>query len=512
MVQFRKNMRRGMQVTGNIKRVKLLGIFAVAFLFAGCSAQKADLPEEMPQDAAEVYSVEEETGSQEAEPEDNNVTLTETEVEQVIRRADKTIQAILEKPKIYFTEQPPGEEEVKAYLSNYFDESILDYVFFVYRIKIEDGKCFYDYHGRYSNFYMDTESDMKIVGQGDGYYDVSVTFKHKWNRGGWIEEEGTVRIERNETGDWLITGMSHWYSDFQYYYMPELGYSPEYLIEDMVEWMIQEFGTDENGFILPDSSVREIAEQEIESLSRYEMFLAIQEIYARHGKKFDDVMLYGYFHAKPWYEPYKQVFDENNLTETERHNIGLLAEAGGFGEMELAAYGNRYEEEERISGQPLSTEEATCIIGDAFDSLGNFFTTKGKEKIEELSNDVGQYYSLGEYGEEQRLREYVSTWFSEEVFDYLMDMCFIMHGVTKEDGQYVLMRELTLPMDQYVWDDFESVVIKDYNDVECIVTVSFLNLNADNGSEGEILLRREGDRWVIANISEPHYDEYIYGY
>ena len=48
----------------------------------------------------------------------------------------------MEKPKIYFTEQPPSEEEVRAYLSNYFDESILDYVFFVYRIKIEDGKCF----------------------------------------------------------------------------------------------------------------------------------------------------------------------------------------------------------------------------------------------------------------------------------------------------------------------------------------------------------------------------------
>ena len=110
MVQFRKNMRRVMQVTGNIKRVKLLGIFAAAFLFAGCSAQKADLPEETPQDAAEVYSVEEETGSQEAEPEDNNVTLTETEVEQVIRRADQTIQMIMEKPKIFFTEQPPSEE------------------------------------------------------------------------------------------------------------------------------------------------------------------------------------------------------------------------------------------------------------------------------------------------------------------------------------------------------------------------------------------------------------------
>ena len=53
---------------------------------------------------------------------------------------------------------------------------------------------------------MDTQENMKIVGQGDGYYDVSVTFEHKWNRGWWIEEEETIRIERNETGDWRFWG------------------------------------------------------------------------------------------------------------------------------------------------------------------------------------------------------------------------------------------------------------------------------------------------------------------
>lgn len=135
--------------------------------------------------------------------------------------------------------------------------------------------------------------------------------------------------------------------------MPELDYVPEYLTEDMAEWMIREFGTDENGemtgihvktdeqgFILAESSVRKLEKQEIDSLSRYEMFLAVQEIYARNGKKFDDVMLYGYFHEKPWYEPYEQVLDENDLTKTERYNIERLTEAGDLGEMAQAAYGN----------------------------------------------------------------------------------------------------------------------------------------------------------------------------
>lgn len=106
--------------------------------------------------------------------------------------------------------------------------------------------------------------------------------------------------------------------------------------------MIQEFGTDdngekiqlcvrsdENGFILPDSSERKMEEQEITSLSRYEKLLAVQEIYARKGKKFDDVLLYGYFQTKPWYKPYQQVFEEKNLTEAERYNIEQLKVFGG---------------------------------------------------------------------------------------------------------------------------------------------------------------------------------------
>ena len=91
-------------------------------------------------------------------------------------------------------------------------------------------------------------------------------------------------------------------------------------------------------------------------------------------------------------------------------------------------------------------------------------------------------------------------------------MCFIIHGVFEdEQGHYVLAYDFMTPMDKYVPDDLRSVMIKDYNDTECTVTVSFLNLTMYNtqqyDSEGEILFRREGDRWVIAKISEPHYDE-----
>ncbi len=121
---------------------------------------------------------------------------------------------------------------------------------------------------------------------------------------------------------------------------------------------------------------------------------------------------------------------------------------------------------------------------------------------------------MGEYAAEGQLREYVSTWFSEDVFDYLMDMCLVMYGVTKdEDDQYVLRLGLTPPMDTYILDDFSSFMIKDYGGKECIVAVPFQNIYAwpeasSAYSEGEIVLQQEGDKWVITKISEPHYDEF----
>ena len=436
-----------------------------------------------------------ETNRQKDEVESNTSVLTEYQAEQIIREADNAIHTIMERADIYNKEQPE-EEKVRAYLSDYFDQDILDYVLYVYQIKTEEGKCFYRYYAHYQNFYLDTEKAMQITGQGESYCDINVTFVHRWERK-WDEEKVTVRIEKNDSGRWVITEMNQWYNDFRFNYMREMVYEPVYLSRDMVEWMIREFGTDENG-----------------KKSRYEIFLAVQEIYARNGKKFDDVMLYGYFRSKPWYEPYKQVFDESNLTEAERYNISQLTVAGNLGELAKAAYGNRYGKEEKMAGQPMSTEEAACIIGDAFGSLRKLFTAKAENKIEEKSDDVEVYYSLGEYATEERLREYVSTWFSEEIFDYLMDMCSVMYGVEKdEDDQYVLMLGLTPPMDTYILDNFSSFMIKDYSDKECIVAVPFQNIYAwpeamSAYSEGEIILRQEGDRWIITGISEPHYDEF----
>lgn len=505
----------------NIK--KFFSIFMIVSFLAGCAVSETDQAEESMPEAVTVPK----EGAQEAEPdapEDKPFAFTDEQAGRVMKQAEKALKTAVERADIY-NEVHPEEEEIRAYLSRYFAPDILDYVLCVCQIKTEDGKCFCRTLDYYKNYYMDTDKRMRVIGQGEGWCDVGVTFKHNWERK-WDEEEVPVRIEKQENGRWLITKMNHWYNDLRFNYMREMDYEPVYMTEETAEWLIREFGTEENGenipidvetdadgCILPDSSECQLTEQEVRGLSRYEQFLAVQEIYGRNGKKFDDVILYGYFRERPWYKPYREVFDENSLTQTERYNISLLAEAGELGELAQAAYGNRYEKEEKADGQPLSTEEAACIIGDAFDSLDEPFTFKPENKIEEISDDVESYYSLGEYSEEDRLKEYVSTWFSEETFDYLMHMCSVIYGAVRdEDGNYMLMRGLTEAMDPYVYDDFSGVTIREYTDTECTVTVFFQNVHnylygVSLASEGEMVLRLEGDRWVITEISEPNYDE-----
>lgn len=507
-----------LEAMGYIKR-EFKGIVTVMIVVIFCTACGTECLEHQPSATGE------ESKEQSVNLTEEDALLTELQAKQIIEEADNALQTVMKKADVY-NENLPDEEEVRAYLSDYFDPDILDYVFYVYQIQVEDGKCFYEYYSHYSNFYLDPQEDIQMAEQGEGYCELLVSFVHRWNRV-LDEDKVTVRVEQKTGGRWVITRMNHWYNDFRYYYMPKMDYWPEYMTEDMAAWMVREFGTDENGekiqlcvstgeegFILPDSSERKIDEQEIASLSRYEKFLAVQEIYARKGKKFDDVMLYGYFHTKPWYDPYQQVFDEDNLTEMERYNIEQLTASGSLGELARPDYGNRYREEMRVEGQPLNGEEAVCIIEEAFAELDRTFTAKAENLIAEMSDDVETYYSLGEYSAEPQLRAYVSTWFSDEMFDYLMAMCIVMHGLTKdENDQYVLERGLTSPIDVYVLDDFSSVQIKDFNETACTVTVGFWNLygfpgDSEMTSEGEILLRKEGGRWIIADISEPHYDEY----
>ena len=81
-------------------------------------------------------------------------------------------------------------------------------------------------------------------------------------------------------------------------------------------------------YILPGSDVRFLDKSDLRGMTADECRLARNELYARHGRLFDDEMLQEYFDGKDWYNGHilPADFDENILNEYEMYNRDLIVE------------------------------------------------------------------------------------------------------------------------------------------------------------------------------------------
>lgn len=81
-------------------------------------------------------------------------------------------------------------------------------------------------------------------------------------------------------------------------------------------------------YILSESSQRLLSASELVNLSSEELRLARNEIYARHGRKFQNPQMQAYFNARSWYSGTiaPEDFTEDLLSEMEKRNIALIQE------------------------------------------------------------------------------------------------------------------------------------------------------------------------------------------
>ena len=82
--------------------------------------------------------------------------------------------------------------------------------------------------------------------------------------------------------------------------------------------------------ILPDSAERYYERTELESLDLYELYIARNEVFARHGRGFKTPELQSYFDSRTWYtkEYEPEEFDAmaSPLNDFERKNVALMLE------------------------------------------------------------------------------------------------------------------------------------------------------------------------------------------
>ncbi|UWP59120.1 YARHG domain-containing protein [Ruminococcus gauvreauii] len=82
-------------------------------------------------------------------------------------------------------------------------------------------------------------------------------------------------------------------------------------------------------YVIPDSSSRQLDSSDLSGLSEWELRVARNEIYARHGRMFNDSALDSYFRGKSWYVPSipAENFDDNTyLSKTELKNAKLISD------------------------------------------------------------------------------------------------------------------------------------------------------------------------------------------
>ena len=79
-------------------------------------------------------------------------------------------------------------------------------------------------------------------------------------------------------------------------------------------------------YILDDSSKRIIDRSELYSLDTNELTLALNEIYARHGRKFNSPEIQAYFNKQSWYKGTisPSDFDDSMLSSVERANTATI--------------------------------------------------------------------------------------------------------------------------------------------------------------------------------------------
>lgn len=415
------------------------------------------------------------------------------------------------------------EKEIINCIKKYYEEDLIDYAMFLYRIRPTGDAYFHDRQYGTTNYMMDTDAEMSMIVQNDDFCEMNVTFEHHWERS-WDKEVVPVRLAWKDNS-LQITKISQWYNDFRYQYMPDEMFTPTHFSEEEAQSLIEQFGTDEvgnsviltittddNGFIFAKSSTALLTEAEIDSLSRYELYMAVQEIYARHGKKFSDVILSQYFNRQEWYRPYEKNFSQESLSEIEEANIRLLTQKGNLGEMAEKDYGNLYLVEDGENAALLG-EEAMIQIVHVFEMTDQVICAKEENYIG--NDDIFRIYSLGQYSDETALRDYLSSWFSGEAVDYVILIYTMCKGLywNEEDGCYQYITEGTPYGKWQELDLLEKAEIMEADENICRVKVPFVVEDMvwwglpDGTSSGEFLLRKNESGWTISEITQTYYDE-----
>ncbi len=177
----------------------------------------------------------------------------------------------------------------------------------------DSGPCFYHIDSR--------EKWTEKLGFETGGFLFGITFDEEGNTS---YEDATV-IGSTEEGTYL----AYFPSDVQAYTDDAVIQEDYASLWDDIEWVKEHMTMSAGGsseYILPNSSSEYLTQSDLEGMDEYALQMAINEIYARHGRKFKTQSIQDYFDSMSWYTPTVEAdaFDDSVFNEYEHANVDLM--------------------------------------------------------------------------------------------------------------------------------------------------------------------------------------------
>lgn len=140
--------------------------------------------------------------------------------------------------------------------------------------------------------------------------------------------------------------------------------------------LVDGLSREEGYLILPESSEKELTFEDISWLSASKRQMAVNEIYARHGRKFVIPEVQEYFNEKYWYSGTVEAkdFDENVLSSIEAKNIVKLLQTSHSSSYVLEGSNTRYVTDEEVA--LLTKDDLQLAINEIYARHGRIFTMK----------------------------------------------------------------------------------------------------------------------------------------
>ena len=159
--------------------------------------------------------------------------------------------------------------------------------------------------------------------------------------------------------------------------------------------------TKSNNFIFPDSSTSKISPNNLYNLSSDQLFIARNEIFARHGYIFNDKKLQNYFESQAWYQPNPSAKGEPS-NEIENDNAQTIMD---MEEIKLA-----FKNSPRVSREyVLNNSQITKLTSDEVERLSDFELLIARNEIFARHGYIFGVPELNDYFQSKRWYNKISN-------------------------------------------------------------------------------------------------------